>query len=97
MMGEPSASEPWGWKQGPIALEDPRVRSRRHMHSVVRTPNGNDYGKDLLRIPHLGSGSSASPVAADNKIYLSDEDGDMIVVRAGRESDHIATNSMGSC
>ncbi|MGH9318403.1 MAG: DUF3500 domain-containing protein [Vicinamibacteria bacterium] len=35
--------------QGPIALEGPRVASRRHVHSVVRTPNGNDYGKDLLR------------------------------------------------
>jgi hypothetical protein len=23
--------------------------TRRHIHSVVRTPNGNDYGKDLLR------------------------------------------------
>lgn len=23
--------------------------SRQHIHSVVRTPNGNDYGKDLLR------------------------------------------------
>jgi len=35
--------------QGPIALDGPRVPSRRHVHSVVRTPNGNDYGKDLLR------------------------------------------------
>jgi hypothetical protein len=36
--------------QGPIALEGPRdVPTRRHVHSVVRTPNGNDYGKDLLR------------------------------------------------
>jgi hypothetical protein len=35
--------------QGPIALGGPRVASRRHVHSVVRTPNGNDYGKDLLR------------------------------------------------
>jgi hypothetical protein len=35
--------------QGPIALEGPKVPSRRHVHSVVRTPNGNDYGKDLLR------------------------------------------------
>ena len=25
------------------------VPSREHVHSVVRTPNGNDYGKDLLR------------------------------------------------
>ena len=23
--------------------------TRRHVHSVVRTPNGNDYGKDLLK------------------------------------------------
>ena len=23
--------------------------TRQHVHSVVRTPNGNDYGKDLLR------------------------------------------------
>jgi len=28
------------------------VASRRHVHSVVRTPNGNDYGKDLLRQHH---------------------------------------------
>ena len=47
------------------------------------------------RIPHLGSGFSASPVAADGKVYLSNEDGDMIVVGAGREFDHVATNSMG--
>ena len=47
------------------------------------------------RIPHLGSGFSASPVAADGKIYLSNEDGDMIVVGAGREFNPIATNPMG--
>jgi hypothetical protein len=23
--------------------------NRQHIHTVVRTPNGNDYGKDLLR------------------------------------------------
>ena len=23
--------------------------SRQHIHAVVRTPNGNDYGKDLLK------------------------------------------------
>ncbi len=34
--------------QSPVALEG-REASRRHVHSVVRTPNGNDYGKDLLR------------------------------------------------
>jgi hypothetical protein len=36
--------------QGPIALPgDRNVPTRAHVHSVVRTPNGNDYGKDLLR------------------------------------------------
>ena len=27
----------------------PPEPSRQHIHAVVRTPNGNDYGKDLLR------------------------------------------------
>jgi hypothetical protein len=35
--------------QTPVALGGPRVPGRIHIHSVVRTPNGNDYGKDLLR------------------------------------------------
>jgi hypothetical protein len=29
--------------------QDRRVPTRQHIHCVVRTPNGNDYGKDLLR------------------------------------------------
>jgi hypothetical protein len=35
----------------PTALRQfyPPVPYREHIHSVVRTPNGNDYGKDLLR------------------------------------------------
>ena len=35
--------------QTPVALPGPRVPGKIHVHSVVRTPNGNDYGKDLLR------------------------------------------------
>jgi len=31
------------------ASPGPRVPNREHVHVVVRTPNGNDYGKDLLR------------------------------------------------
>jgi hypothetical protein len=30
-------------------LLDPSLPSTEHVHTVVRTPNGNDYGKDLLR------------------------------------------------
>lgn len=47
------------------------------------------------RLPNVGSGFSASPVAADGKIYLSNEDGEMLVIAAGREFKHITTNSMG--
>lgn len=37
--------------QTPIALRylERGQPTREHIHSVVRTPNGNDYGKDLLR------------------------------------------------
>ncbi|UUX49451.1 DUF3500 domain-containing protein [Nisaea acidiphila] len=35
---------------GTIALDGPWGKpNKRHIHTVVRTPNGNDYGKDLLR------------------------------------------------
>jgi len=37
--------------QGAISLPNARsdIPIREHIHTVVRTPNGNDYGKDLLR------------------------------------------------
>lgn len=47
------------------------------------------------RLPLIGSGYSASPVAADGKLYLSNEDGEMLVIAAGRSFTHIATNTMG--
>ena len=36
--------------QTPIAMAGPKVPTRQHIHTVVRTPNGNDYGRDLLRL-----------------------------------------------
>ena len=47
--------------QLPIALDGPDVPTRDHVHTVVRTPNGNDYGKDLLRqhlLTHEHAGTS---------------------------------------
>ena len=39
--------------QRPVAIrhliENPTLPTREHIHTVMRTPNGNDYGKDLLR------------------------------------------------
>ena len=47
------------------------------------------------RVPQLGAGFSASPVAADGKIYVSGEDGDVIVLAAGPTFKHVATNAIG--
>src|SRR5262249_37755608 len=47
------------------------------------------------RLPLVGNGFSASPIAADGKIYLSNEDGEMLVIAAGAKFNHLATNSMG--
>jgi len=47
------------------------------------------------RLDVIGSGYSSSPIAADGKIYLSSEDGDMLVVKAGAAFAQIATNPMG--
>ena len=47
------------------------------------------------RLEKVGNGFSASPVAADGKIYLSNEDGDIFVVEAGRTFRQIGANEMG--
>lgn len=55
--------------------------------------SGNEIYRQ--RLPLVGSGFSASPIAADGKIYLSNEDGEMLVIAAGEKFNHLATNSMG--
>ncbi len=42
-----------------------------------------------------GGGYSASPVAADGKIYLSSEDGAVFVIKAGEKFEVLAKNEMG--
>jgi outer membrane protein assembly factor BamB len=52
---------------------------------------------DRVYQERLGAGGSfsASPVAADGKIYLLSEDGDVFVVKAGPKYELLATNPMG--
>jgi len=47
------------------------------------------------RLEPAGSGFSASPVAADGRIYLSGEDGDIFVIRSGRTFELLARTPMG--
>jgi len=46
--------------QSPVRPGAPRGPSRNHIHTVVRTPNGNDYGRDLLR-QHYAQHPHAAP------------------------------------
>ena len=56
-----------------------------------------DTGREVYRqrIEHGGSGFSASPVASDGRLFLSGEDGDVFVVRAGRSFELVARNPLG--
>ncbi len=47
------------------------------------------------RVGGTGGAFSASPVAADGKIYCVSEDGDVFVIKAGPEYEELAKNSMG--
>lgn len=49
----------------------------------------------LERVPHRSFGFSASPVAADGRIYLAGEDGLVFVLQAGTAMKLLATNPIG--
>ena len=51
-------------------------------------------GEELYR-ERLGSASNSSPVAADGRVYVSDNDSKTFVVEAGREFKLLATNRLG--
>jgi outer membrane protein assembly factor BamB len=69
------------------------VLANNGLFDAYRLKTGEEVYRQ--RLPVIGSGYSASPVAADGKIYLSSEDGDILVVAAGPEFKLIAQNSMG--
>jgi outer membrane protein assembly factor BamB len=51
-------------------------------------------GREVYR-KRLGAPSNSSPVAGGGRVYLSDTEGNTYVVRAGREFELLATNSLG--
>ncbi len=46
------------------------------------------------RLGRGGTGFTASPVAADGKLYFTSEEGDVYVVKAGPEFELLATNAL---
>jgi len=61
--------------------------------NVFETGTGNRVHQ--MRAGGVAGAYSASPVAADGRLYLTNEDGDVFVVTAAPEYELLATNSMG--
>ena len=63
----------------------------------VVTAYNVDTGERIYqeRLAGKGGAFTASPVASDGKIYLSSEDGDVFVVKAGPKHELLATNPVG--
>lgn len=55
------AAGPLGGAYGKTRADGP---TQQHVHSVIRTPNGNDYGRELLRQHYLTSPTTAEQVTA---------------------------------
>jgi len=64
----------------------------------VVTAYNVDTGERIYqeRLAGKGGAFTASPVASDGKIYLSSEDGEIFVVKAGPKHELLATNAVGA-
>ncbi len=95
-----STSIAWSKKQRGSYMPTPIIY-RDHLYVLANSGVFDCYnlktGEEIYRqrITHRGSGFSASPVAADGKLYLLGEDGDIFVVKAGPQFEVLATNAMG--
>jgi outer membrane protein assembly factor BamB len=69
------------------------VLNNNGIRDAYNLPIGEEIYRQ--RLPNIGSGYSASPVASDGKIYLSSEDGEISIIAAGREARLISSNDMG--
>lgn len=69
------------------------VLANNGLFDAYNLQTGNEIYRQ--RLPTVGSGFSASPVAADGRIYLTNEDGEILIIAAGEKFSHLATNSMG--
>lgn len=102
LKGEQTQSEfiAWSTKRGGPYIPTPLIyRDQLYVCSNNGVLSAYDArtGQRLYqeRLGGTGGSFSASPVAADGKIYLASEDGDVFVVKAGPTYELLATNSMG--
>jgi outer membrane protein assembly factor BamB len=90
----------WSKKQRGSYMPTPLIY-RNHLYVLANQGIFDCYdlktGEEVYRqrLTHQGGGFSASPVAADGRLYLPGEDGEIFVVKAGPEFELLATNAMG--
>lgn len=102
LQGDAESSEfiAWSKKRGgpytptPVIYGDYMyVCNNRGVLTVYEVKTGKQIYQQ--RIGERGGAYSASPIAADGKIYFPSEDGEIFVVKAGPKYELLATNSMG--
>jgi outer membrane protein assembly factor BamB len=89
----------WSTKRGGPYIPTPVIYGEQlyTLNNGVLTAYNVTTGERIYqeRLGGTGGAFSASPVAADGKIYLSSEDGDVFVVKAGPKYELLAKNSIG--
>jgi len=89
----------WSTKRGGPYIPTPLIYGEQLyvLNNGVLTAYRVGTGEQIYqkRLGGTGGAFSASPVAADGKIYCVSEDGDVFVIKAGPEYEELATNSMG--
>jgi outer membrane protein assembly factor BamB len=98
--GESSAAVAWSKNRGGTYMPTPIVyRDQLYTcgNNGVLTSYDARSGAEVFKARLGGGGTSftASPIAADGKLYFANEDGDVFVVRAGKSYEELAKNSMG--
>ncbi|HYO11865.1 MAG TPA: PQQ-binding-like beta-propeller repeat protein [Thermoanaerobaculia bacterium] len=90
----------WSHPRGGTYIPTP-ILYRGLLHTVnnngVLTTYRAETGEQLsmIRLSASGTSFSASPVAADGRLYIASEPGDVYVLRAGPEPELLATHPMG--
>jgi outer membrane protein assembly factor BamB len=97
---ESNAAMAWGKKRGgpymptPVVYQDLLyIVSNSGVVAAYNAKTGERVYQE--RLTKTGSAHSASPVAADGRIYFASEDGDVFVVKAGPKFELLAKNPVG--
>jgi outer membrane protein assembly factor BamB len=89
----------WSTKRGGPYIPTPLIYGEQlyTLNNGVLTTYNVTTGERIYqeRLGGTGGAFSASPIAADGKLYLSSEDGDVFVVKAGPKYELLAKNSIG--